>query len=56
VDINSAWETIRKYIKISAKEIVSYYKLMKCKSSFNTGCPKLLGREARQILVVTTSK
>jgi hypothetical protein len=29
VEINSAWETIRENIKISAKESLSYYELRK---------------------------
>jgi hypothetical protein len=37
VDINIAWETIRKNIKISAKESLDYYELKKHKP-----CSKLL--------------
>jgi phosphomevalonate kinase len=42
VEINSAWETIRENIKISAKESVGYFKLKKHKQWFNEGCSKLL--------------
>jgi hypothetical protein len=41
VDSNSAWETIREHIKISAKESLGYYELKKNKSWFNKGCSKL---------------
>jgi hypothetical protein len=42
VDINSAWETIRENIKISAKESLGYFKLKKHKPWFQKGCSKLL--------------
>jgi hypothetical protein len=42
VEINSAWETIRKNIKISSKGSLSYYELKKHKPYFDEGCPKLL--------------
>jgi hypothetical protein len=42
VVINSAWETIRENIKISAKESLSYYELRKHKPWFDKGCSKLL--------------
>jgi hypothetical protein len=42
VDINKAWETIREYIKISAKESPGYYELKKHKPWFDEGCSKLL--------------
>jgi hypothetical protein len=42
VEINSAWETIRENIKISAKESPSYFELKKHKPWFDEGCPKLL--------------
>jgi hypothetical protein len=42
VDVNKAWETIRENIEISAKENVGYFELMKNKSWFDEGCPKLL--------------
>jgi hypothetical protein len=42
VEINSAWETIRKKIKISAKESLGYFELKKHKPWFDEGCSKLL--------------
>jgi hypothetical protein len=42
VEINSAWETIREYIKISAKESLGYYEMKKHKQWLNEGCSKLL--------------
>jgi hypothetical protein len=42
VEINSAWETIQKNIKISAKESLGYYELRKHKPCFDEGCSKLL--------------
>jgi hypothetical protein len=42
VEIDSAWETIRKNIKISAKESLGYYELKKYKPWFNEGCSQLL--------------
>jgi hypothetical protein len=42
VDINSAWEMIRKNIQISAKESLVYCKLKKHKPWFNKACPKLV--------------
>jgi hypothetical protein len=42
VEINSAWETIRENIKISAKEILGYFELKKHKLWFDEGCSKLL--------------
>jgi hypothetical protein len=42
VEINSAWETIRENIKISAKESPGYFELKKHKQWFNKGCSKLL--------------
>jgi hypothetical protein len=42
VEINSAWEMIREYIKISAKESLSYFELKKHKPWFNKGCSKLV--------------
>jgi hypothetical protein len=41
VEINSAWETIREHIKISAKKSLGYFEL-KDKPLFNEGCSKLL--------------
>jgi hypothetical protein len=42
MDINSAWQTIRENIKISAKESIGYYELKKHKAWFNEGCLILL--------------
>jgi hypothetical protein len=41
VEINSAWETIREDINISAKESLGYFELKKHKPWFNEGCSKL---------------
>jgi hypothetical protein len=38
VEINSAWETIREIIKISAKESLGYFELKKHKPWFDEGC------------------
>jgi hypothetical protein len=42
VEINSAWETIRENIKISAKDSPVYFEFKKHKPCFDEGCPKLL--------------
>jgi hypothetical protein len=42
VEINSAWETIRGNIKISAKKSLSYFEFKKHKPWFDEGCSKLL--------------
>jgi 5-methylcytosine-specific restriction endonuclease McrBC GTP-binding regulatory subunit McrB len=42
VDVNKAWETIREYIIISAKESPGYYELKKHKLWYDEGCSKLL--------------
>jgi hypothetical protein len=42
VEINSAWDTIRENIKISAKENLRYEELKKHKTQFDEGCLKLL--------------
>jgi hypothetical protein len=42
VEINSAWETIRENIKISAKESLGYFELKNHKPWFDEGCSKLL--------------
>jgi hypothetical protein len=42
VEINSAWETIKENIKISAKENPSYSELKKHKPWFDERCSKLL--------------
>jgi hypothetical protein len=42
VEINSAWETIRGTITISAKERLGYFELKKPRPWFDEGCPELL--------------
>jgi hypothetical protein len=42
VENNSAWETIRENVKISAKESLGYFELKKHKPLFDEGCSKLL--------------
>jgi hypothetical protein len=42
VEINSAWETIRENIKISAKESLDYFEFKNHKPWFDEGCSKLL--------------
>jgi hypothetical protein len=42
VEINSAWETIRVNITISAKESLVYYELRKHKTWFDKRCSELL--------------
>jgi hypothetical protein len=42
VEINSAWETIRENIKISARESLGYFELKKHKPWFDERCTKLL--------------
>jgi hypothetical protein len=42
VEINSAWETTRENIKISAKERVYYFEFKKHKPWLKEGCSKLL--------------
>jgi hypothetical protein len=42
VEINSAWETIRENIKISAKECLGYFEFKKHKPWLDEGCSKLL--------------
>jgi hypothetical protein len=44
VEINSAWETIRENVKISAKENLGYFELKKHKPWFDKGCSKVLDR------------
>jgi hypothetical protein len=50
VEINSAWETIRDIINISAKESLGHFELKKHKPWFNKGCSKLLNqrKQAKQ--------
>jgi hypothetical protein len=42
VEINSAWETIRENIKISAKERLCYFEFKEYKPWFDEGCSKLV--------------
>jgi hypothetical protein len=44
VEINSAWETIRENIQISAKESIGYFEFKKHKPWFDERCLKLLGQ------------
>jgi hypothetical protein len=50
VEINSAWETIRGNIKISAKESLGYLDLKKHTPWFDEGCSKLLDQRKFQWL------
>jgi hypothetical protein len=45
VEINSAWETIRENMKISAKESLGYFEFKKHKPWFDDGCSKLLDKK-----------
>jgi hypothetical protein len=49
VEVNSAWETIRKNIKISPEESLGYFELKKHKPWFDKGCSELLdqGKKAK---------
>jgi hypothetical protein len=49
MDISTAWETIRKNIKILVKESLDYYKVKKHNQWFDEGCSELLDhrRQAR---------
>jgi hypothetical protein len=40
VEMNSAWETIRENIKISAKQSIGYFELKKHKPWFDERCTK----------------
>jgi hypothetical protein len=42
MEINSAWEIIRKNIKFPGKESLGYYELKKRKPWFDEGCSQLL--------------
>jgi hypothetical protein len=44
VEINSAWETIRENITISAKESLGYFELKKHNPQVDEGCSTLLER------------
>jgi hypothetical protein len=50
VDINSAWETVRENIKISAKESLGYFGLKKHKPWSDEGCSKLLNQRKQDKL------
>jgi uncharacterized protein YaaR (DUF327 family) len=50
VEINSAWETIRENITISAKESLGYSELKKHKPWFDEGCSKLLDQRKQDKL------
>jgi hypothetical protein len=43
-DINSAWETIRENIKITAKDTLRYCELRKYNSLYHEGCSELVGQ------------
>jgi hypothetical protein len=45
IESNSAWETIREKVKISAKESLDYFELKKHKPWFDEGCSKLLDKK-----------
>jgi hypothetical protein len=47
VNINRAWETIREYIQISAKESLGYYEM---KPWFDEGCSRLLDQRKQNKL------
>jgi hypothetical protein len=42
VEVNTAWESIRENINISAKESLGYYELKKHKPWFDKGCSELV--------------
>jgi hypothetical protein len=44
VEINSASETVRENIKISAQDSLGYFELKKHKASFVEGCSEMLGQ------------
>jgi hypothetical protein len=44
VEINSAWETIRENIRISAKESLGYFEFKTHKPWFDEECPKLFDK------------
>jgi hypothetical protein len=50
VEINSAWETIRENIKLSAKESLGYFELKKHVPWFDKGCSKLLEQRKQRKL------
>jgi hypothetical protein len=50
VEINSAWETIRENIKISAKESLGYFEFKKHKPWFDEGCSQLFNQRKQALL------
>jgi hypothetical protein len=52
VEINSAWETIRENINVSAKESQGYFELKKHKPWFDKGCSKFLDQRKQAKLQV----
>jgi hypothetical protein len=52
VEINSAWETIKEKIKITAKENLGYFELKKHKPWFDKGCSKLLDQRKQAKLQI----
>jgi hypothetical protein len=58
VKINSAGETIRENIKISAKQSLRYFELKKHKSRFDEGCSTLLDqrKQAKLLWLQDTSE
>jgi hypothetical protein len=54
VEINTAWETIRENIKISAKESLGYCELKKHKPWFDEACSKLVDQRKQTKLQYLT--
>jgi hypothetical protein len=50
VEINSAWETIKENINISAIESLGYFELKKRKTWFDEGCSKFLKQRKQATL------
>jgi hypothetical protein len=50
VEINSAWETVRENIEISAKESLGCFELKKHKPWFDKGCSKLVDQRKQSKL------
>jgi hypothetical protein len=50
VECNSAWETIKESIRISAKASLGYYELRKDKPWFDKACSKLLHQRKQAVL------
>jgi hypothetical protein len=49
VEINSAWETIKEKIKISAKEGLGYFEMKKHKPWFNERCTELVDQRKQEL-------